>query len=520
MKKRYQIFISSTFADLKDERKMVMHAVLERKCFPAGMELFPAIDKKQFDYIKKVIDDSDYYLLIIGARYGSMDNNGVSYTEKEYDYAVKKGIPVIAFLHNDIKSIPLAKADVDKVLQEKLESFRSKVQNGRLVNYWENAHDLKAKVISSLVDVFEDQPKVGWVRTDIVASADAQKKIDKLQKEIRVYKTELKSLRVDLKKKEVDCVTLEKSNKEAQQEIKNLQETINQLQKECDELRAKQQKFDDDRLAFEKFSNEAQEKVNHVVSGLEKILGELKGNNKPKPKTLQLPVETITIPGTDVSFKMVRVDGGTFRMGANEDDDEALGCEKPAHQVTLSDYYIGETQVTQALWQAVMGDNPSGFNGDLNCPVEKVSWKKCQEFIKELNRLTGLSFRLPTEAQWEFAARGGNKTKGYKYAGSDNIKKVAWYDENSEDKTHPVGEKDANELGLFDMSGNVWEWCQDRYDGYTDVPQTDPEGPESGSYHVNRGGGWDNNARYCRVSDRYNSKPTRTGSYLGLRLAL
>lgn len=520
MKKRYQIFISSTFADLKDERKMVMHAVLERKCFPAGMELFPAIDKKQFDYIKKVIDDSDYYLLIIGARYGSMDDNGVSYTEKEYDYAVKKGIPVIAFLHNDIKSIPLAKADVDKVLQEKLEAFRGKVQKGRLVNYWENAHDLKAKVISSLVDVFEDQPKVGWVRADTVASADAQKIIDKLLKEIRAYETELKSLKADLQKKEGDCGTLEKSNKEAQQEIKNLQETLNQLQNEYDELMAKQQKFDDERLAFEQSFIEAQEKVDHVVGGLEKILGELKGNKKPKPKTLQLPIETITIPGTDVSFKMVRVDSGTFMMGANEGDDEALGHEKPAHQVTLSDYYIGETPVTQALWQAVMGKNPSGFKSDLNRPVEKVSWKKCQEFIKELNRLTGMSFRLPTEAQWEFAARGGNKTKGYKYAGSDDINDVAWYDKNSKDKTHPVGKKAPNELGLFDMSGNVWEWCQDRYDGYTDAPQTDPEGPEDGDNRVNRGGGWDNNARFCRVSDRFNSTPTRAGRYLGLRLAL
>lgn len=520
MKKRYQIFISSTFADLKYERNLVMQAVLERKCFPAGMELFPAIDKEQFEYIKKVIDDSDYYLLIIGARYGSLDENGVSFTEKEYDYAVKKGIPVIAFLHSDIYSIPLGKADDDKKLRKKLEAFRHKVQTGRLVNYWNSADSLKSKVISSLVDVFDEQPKIGWIRADKVASGDAQKEIDRLNNEIKTYLKQVKKLEVDMAKKEGNLRSAEKSNKEAQQEINNLKETINQLQKECDKLRAKQQKFDDDRLAFEESYNEAQKKVNHVVSGLEKILGELKGNNKPKPKTLQLPVEIITIPGTDVSFKMVRVDGGTFMMGANEGDDEALGREKPVHQVTLSDYYIGETQVTQALWQEVMGNNPSGFKDGPNLPVERVSWDDCQRFIEKLNSLTGISFHLPTEAQWEFAARGGNKTNGFKYAGSNTIGDVAWYDENSKDKTHPVGKKDANELGLFDMSGNVWEWCQDRYHGYTDAPQTDPEGPEEGTNRVNRGGGWDNNDRYCRVTDRYSSVPTRTGSYLGLRLAL
>lgn len=184
MDRRYQIFISSTYADLKEERDKVMRAVLQLKCFPAGMELFPAVDKNQFDYIKSEIDECDYYLLIIGARYGSMDKDGVSYTEKEYNYAVRKKIPVIAFLHNDIKSIPLGKADAEKELQDKLEKFRKKVQKGRLVNYWTNPDDLKAKVISSLPMAFTIQPRTGWVRADEVTNEALQEAFEDIKKEI------------------------------------------------------------------------------------------------------------------------------------------------------------------------------------------------------------------------------------------------------------------------------------------------------------------------------------------------
>ena len=154
-----------------------------------------------------------------------------------------------------------------------------------------------------------------------------------------------------------------------------------------------------------------------------------------------------------VSFEMARVEGGTFRMGAtSEQEDEADSDETPVHSVTLSGYYIGKTEVTQALWQAVMGSNPSRFKGS-DLPVECVSWNDCQEFIKKLNRLTGRNFRLPTEAEWEFACRGGNNSRGYKYSGSNDIDNVAWYWDNSGEKTHPVGTKAPNELGIYDMSG-------------------------------------------------------------------
>ena len=221
-----------------------------------------------------------------------------------------------------------------------------------------------------------------------------------------------------------------------------------------------------------------------------------------------------------VSFEMVRVEGGTFRMGAtSEQEDDADSDEKPVHSVTLSSYYIGKTEVTQALWQAVMGSNPSNFKG-ADLPVECVSWDDCQEFIRKLNSMTGQNFRLPTEAEWEFAARGGNKSLGYKYSGSNMLSNVAWFYDNSSSKTHPVGTKAPNELGIYDMSGNVWEWCSDYWGDYSSSSQYNPTGPNSGSLRVYRGGCWYYDARNCRVSYRSFSYPTSRSIFLGLRLAL
>ena len=228
-------------------------------------------------------------------------------------------------------------------------------------------------------------------------------------------------------------------------------------------------------------------------------------------------------------FKMIKVDGGTFIMGATEEqEDDASDDERPAHEVTLSDYYIGQTQVTQALWKAVMSSNPSNFKGG-NLPVEKVSWMDCQSFIEELNRLLsnelgGKRFALSTEAQWEFAARGGNKSKGYKYAGSNKIGDVAWYEDNSGGLTHPVAQKKPNELGIYDMSGNVWEWCQDWYDEgyYCTSPENNPQGPADGEERVYRGGSWFNIAEGSRVSFRNKNTPGYDSSSccIGLRLCL
>ena len=284
--------------------------------------------------------------------------------------------------------------------------------------------------------------------------------------------------------------------------------------------------------------------------------------------------ESISITVNGVSFKMVKVQGGSFTMGGtSEQGSDVYDDEKPTHRVTLSNYYIGETEVTQQLWKAVMGNNPSRFgpketnvakcsydsfvadakqlnakkpgtvriptrqewdaamvttSGSMKRPVEQISWDDCQEFIRRLNQLTGRNFRMPTEAEWEFAARGGVKSRGYKYSGSNNIGTVAWYYENAYDKgesspdygTHNVKTKQPNELGLYDMSGNVYEWCSDWFGDYSSAAQTNPKGASSGSARVLRGGGWIFSAGNCRVSRRNYYSPSFRIYYLGLRLAL
>jgi sulfatase modifying factor 1 len=217
-------------------------------------------------------------------------------------------------------------------------------------------------------------------------------------------------------------------------------------------------------------------------------------------------------------YNMVFVEGGTFMMGCTaEQGDECFAGEKPAHQVTLSSYYIGKYLVTQEQWEAVMGNNPSKFKGARH-PVECVSWDDVQVFLERLNAQTGMKYRLPTEAEWEYAARGGKYTKGFKYSGGDDLDKVAWFNENSGYTTHEVGLKQPNELGLYDMSGILWEWCSDWYGDYSSDSQTNPEGPAHGTYRVLRGGGLADNALYCRVSNRGFSRPEYDYSGSGFRL--
>ena len=265
------------------------------------------------------------------------------------------------------------------------------------------------------------------------------------------------------------------------------------------------------------------------VADVTKLISAILSGTELDPKEEPIEgAETFTVNG--VTFTMMPVEGGTFTMGATPEQgtSDPWNDERPTHEVTLSTFSIGETEVTQALWQAVMGSNPSEFTGDLNHPVEMVSWDDCQAFITQLNQLTGRNFRLPTEAEWEYAARGGNKTSGYKYAGGNDINELAWWDTNAGDGvgpnspeygTHPVRSKKANELGLYDMSGNVWEWCQDWYGSYSSEAQTNPTGPATGSNRVYRGGSWLNYARNCRVSSRYHWTMNGT-NYMGLRLAL
>ena len=240
--------------------------------------------------------------------------------------------------------------------------------------------------------------------------------------------------------------------------------------------------------------------------------------------------EVKTYYANGVAFQMVEVRGGTFTMGAtSEQGSDAKSDEKPAHKVTLSDYYIGKTEVTQALWEAVMGKTVSQIASEYgwvtcgvgdNYPMYYISWHDCKEFISKLNVLTGKTFRMPTEAEWEYAARGGSKSRGYKYSGSNRPGDVAWYGGYWGGKTHEVGTKSPNELGLYDMSGNIEEWCSDWYGDYSSAEQSNPKGPDSGSHRVGRGGGWFTVARYCRCSSRGDFGPDSRDIDVGLRLCL
>lgn len=226
----------------------------------------------------------------------------------------------------------------------------------------------------------------------------------------------------------------------------------------------------------------------------------------------------IKLPNNQV-MEFILVEAGTFRMGSPRNEPDRFQNENQ-HRVTLTnDYYIGKYPVTQAQWLSLMEKNPSHFQGD-NRPVDSVSWVDCQNFIEKLNDYTSKNFRLPTEAEWEFAARGGNNSNGYMFSGSDNIDDVAWYIGNSQYQTHPVGLKLPNELGIYDMNGNILEWCNDRYGEYPRGRVVDPTGPESGHYRVLRGGAWNFNAANCRIAHRGNSFPSRGWHFTGFRLVI
>lgn len=235
-------------------------------------------------------------------------------------------------------------------------------------------------------------------------------------------------------------------------------------------------------------------------------------SNQPKE-----PVVEYQVNGVDI--KMILVEGATFEMGATQEMQDPWDDELPVHLVTVSDFYLCDVEVTQALWETLMDSNYSDFPG-AQLPVQEVSWNECQEFIRRLNEQTGEQFRLPTEAEWEFAARGGIYSHHTQFAGSDDINEVAWYAGNSEETAHPVAQKKPNELGLYDMSGNVWEWCSDYFGSYSEQSQSNPQGPESGTYRVFRGGSWFGVERSTRISTRDRFRPDECNYNLGFRLAL
>ena len=229
----------------------------------------------------------------------------------------------------------------------------------------------------------------------------------------------------------------------------------------------------------------------------------------------------VTIQVGDVGLRMIYVEGGMFTMGGTDEQGEDVKAyEEPAHPVKLNSYYIGMTEVTQELWEAVMGWNYAWNTESNQLPMEDVNWEECKEFADVLSERTGKKFRLPTEAEWEYAARGGIKSGNHKYSGSDNIDDVAWYVSNSDDMTHEVGKKNANELGIYDMNGNVWEWCQDWYGEYSTSSYDNPTGPKTGDFRIYRGGSYKEKAEYNRTSNRSFNRPDFRYGNIGLRVVM
>ena len=239
-----------------------------------------------------------------------------------------------------------------------------------------------------------------------------------------------------------------------------------------------------------------------------------------KEEETDLPKDMVMEVG-EVSFTMVYVEGGVFTMGGTpEQGDDIKDYENPPHSVNLNNYYIGKTEVTQELWEAVMGWNYAWNTESGKLPVENVSWEECKEFVTMLRERTGKKFRLPTEAEWEYAARGGQKSENNKYSGSNNIDDVAWYVLNSDEKTHEVGGRQANELGVYDMNGNVWEWCQDYFGDYSSSTYDNPTGPKTGTYRIFRGGSYKEKAEYNRTTNRSFNKPDYRYGNIGLRVVM
>lgn len=384
------------------------------------MEFFSAIGMPPMDLIKKVMKECDYYILIIGDRNGSICKKGKSYTEIEYEIAIKEKIPVLAFLKNSDSS-----KDESNKEEKELVEFRERVKKGhQTIEAWSSSDELARKVSSSISKAIKNQKRRGWVRG----------------------------------------------------------------------------------------------KQDDIIQNLE----------------VKTKKESYVIKIDDIEFKMVHVEGGTFEMGATSEQFEyAEENEKPAITVTVDDFWIGEVQVTQALWEKIMGYNPSyfsqsnGYKEDLSLPVEQVTWNDCQKFIGKLNKALknklkdGMEFDFPTEEQWEFAARGGKNRKNSKFiyagAGEGALDSVAKYDHNSEGKTWPVAESGLkrNELGLYDMSGNVWEWCKTILAEYNGERKKNSVGK-----FVCRGGCWHSESNCCRVSFRGYANMVHAGNGLGLRLVL
>ena len=469
-KTRYDVFISYSHKDYVDEQKNVIPgneiSKIKESLTGAGITFW--MDEKGIvpgeDFAAKILKHIKACKVFLFL--SSVSANQSEWTRKEIACALmlkKHVIPVLLDESPFDDAVMMRIVDLDRI------------------DYYENPQEGISKLISS-INTYLKRDKADEARR----MADEKRRQEELERQRRQQEEE-KKRQEQIEKIETEIAALEAQRTERKKVVLQKEQELKLAQVDLEACEAKIQK-------------------------LQKKLQELS-----EPKKKEERDQVFTVDG--VSFKMIRVEGGSFMMGSPDNNPDAYDDEKPPHEVTLSDYYIGETQVTQALWKAVMGKNPSRFKGDNN-PIEEVSWTDCQEFINKLNTKTGRTFRLPTEAEWEYAARGGNKSRGDKYAGSDNIDEVAWYGNNSERVTHPVKQKKANELGLYDMSGNVWEWCQDWFDRYGSGKETNPTGRSGGSIRVLRGGSWFSDAQGCRVAYRGCGDPDNRDGDVGFRLAL
>ncbi len=276
-----------------------------------------------------------------------------------------------------------------------------------------------------------------------------------------------------------------------------------------------------ERVSEDKCKCEVDDLIESSKRVIKRLMGERLAEDQPEtmPTASSMPAKTGG-EASAVNMEFVLVKGGCYQMGDSFGDGYA--DERPVHEVCVNDFFMGKYDVTQGQWKELMGDNPSEFNlcGD-NCPVENISWNDTQGFIEKLKQRIGKNYRLPTEAEWEYAARSGGKKERWAGTNSESeLGEYAWFDANSGDKTHPVGKKKPNGLGLYDMSGNVWEWCQDLYheNYYKNSPKNNPSGPDSGTNRVLRGGSWFNGAGYTRTEKRLSIIPDYRDSNDGFRL--
>jgi len=550
----HDVFIAYSF----DDQKIVdeLTAYLERNdvsCFVANRDIPKG--KSWAKYLPPAIENCKMMLYV-----HSETANKSEDIENEIALCLENKHPILPFKISDTKYTGDKKYNLVRI---------------NWIDAFPNPKDHFEKLITSTRKILEEE-KIRLEKDKLQKENEIQKKeIERLKTEVEELKEDQQANKKAKKDREAEERALEEAKEKKEVEEKAAKEAITiriAAEKAVEEAQAKREtkeraaaeaieKKEAEERAAEKAKLEKEAEVKAAAEAREKRLAEKKAmpkaiviggitavvlfllfiviskyiNGKKQDLNEQNPIVLNTNEQNamiqnpmvhspliqELINNMVLVQGGAFTMGCT--DEQGSDCwddENPAHQVTVSSFYIGKYEVTQAQWKAVMGSDKdsSTFKGDY-LPVEQVRWDEAQEFIGKLNAQTGKQYRLPTEAEWEFAARGGVGSEGFKYSGSDAVDDVAWYGKSK--GSYIVGSKQANERGLYDMSGNVWEWCNDWYDKdyYKNSPSTNPKGPVSGSFRVIRGGSWYSNARNARVSCRYFFDPAGRGNNIGFRLA-